>query len=447
MKTYSKSQLDWLEEVLSERICKDIKLSDSNVGFVTLELRNKQGAIKIRSNDGFLVPSDSDFPCSNWLVEEGWTHCLKKEIPAPGYLELKTPLINNENGSYTIEYDILGLMYWMLSRLEEVDSSNLDEYSRFPAAASHGFKHDYIERPIVDEWIYILTQIMRKTWPEVCFNSHLFQMKVSHDVDIPSRYMFQGFYGVVRRMASDIIKCGDFQGAIRGFVIYLSSGKVLMDIDPMNRFDWIMDQSDRNNLKSAFYFLCGNTNKAFDGDYDLDHSAMRALLRNIHKRGHEIGLHPSYESYSLIENIKLEADRLRMVCAEEKVVQDEWGGRMHFLRWKHPDTLYGWERANMAYDSTMGYADNVGFRCGTCFEYPAFDPIQCIQLGLRIRPLIVMDVTLISYMGLGTGREAFDKIQSLKSSCKAVNGVFTLLWHNNNLKTKTERKFYASLLE
>ncbi len=65
----------------------------------------------------------------------------------------------------------------------------------------------------------------------------------------------------------------------------------------------------------------------------------------------------------------------------------------------------------MSYDSTLGYADHAGFRCGTCFEYPAFDPVADKQLNLRIRPLIAMEcsVTADRYMGLGTGSDAFNK--------------------------------------
>jgi hypothetical protein len=103
----------------------------------------------------------------------------------------------------------------------------------------------------------------------------------------------------------------------------------------------------------------------------------------------------------------------------------------------------------MAYDSTMGYADHAGFRCGTCYEYPAFDPTEGKALKLRIRPLIAMEHTVIAkgYMGLGTGSRAFDKFTQLKDACKAVNGTFTLLWHNNQLATKAERNLYCSVLE
>jgi hypothetical protein len=95
--------------------------------------------------------------------------------------------------------------------------------------------------------------------------------------------------------------------------------------------------------------------------------------------------------------------------------------------------MRAWADAGMAYDSTLSYADRPGFRCGTCFEYPAFDPVTQEALSLRVRPLIAMECTVMApqYMGLGPGDAALAKFMALKNSCRAVGGCFTLLWHNS----------------
>lgn len=175
---------------------------------------------------------------------------------------------------------------------------------------------------------------------------------------------------------------------------------------------------------------------------------MRDLLRRIHRRGHEIGLHPSYSTFRDAAALKGEADRLKRVCALEGIEQDQWGGRMHYLRWEQPTTMRSWNDAGMSYDSTLGYADHAGFRCGTCHEYPAYDVQQQEQLNLRIRPLIAMECSVIdeAYMGLGDGQEAEEVFLNLKEACRQVKGDFNLLWHNSyfakeNLKTTYSRLF------
>ena len=122
---------------------------------------------------------------------------------------------------------------------------------------------------------------------------------------------------------------------------------------------------------------------------------------------------------------------------------------MHYLRWEQPTTLRAWADAGMSYDSTLSYADLPGFRCGTCFEYPAFDPVKQEILNLRVRPLIAMECTVMAprYMGLGTGKAAYNKFKKIKDACRAVNGCFTLLWHNSQFDSEAERSLYEGILK
>lgn len=219
--------------------------------------------------------------------------------------------------------------------------------------------------------------------------------------------------------------------------------------DTAKNFEWIMETLERLGLKSSFYFICGRTDPRRGADYKPVHPAIRSLMRRIHARGHEIGLHPSYGSYLSPSIIGKEAARLRRITADEGIVQDAWGGRMHYLRWNNPITLVAWEQAGMTYDSSLGYADRAGFRCGTSFEYPAFDPVQHRALHLRVRPLIAMECSVIEecYMGLGVTELAYEKFMQLKGFVMAVGGTFTLLWHNRRFYSHDERAQYISLLK
>jgi hypothetical protein len=335
----------------------------------------------------------------------------------------------------------------MLNRIEEIGRTDLDIHDRFPAVASHAYKHGYLERPIVDEWLHILGQVMERVWPRIVLKQHQFSMKVSHDVDNPSLYAFKPWKTIVRMMAGHLLKRRDIGAFLTAPYIKLASRAALCPGDPYNTFDWLMEQSERHGLQSAFYFICGG-NHPNDPNYRLDDPRIRQLMRHIHGRGHEIGLHPSYGTYKRPELIAGQAQRLWAVCAEENIRQNAWGGRMHYLRWCQPITLRAWSDAGMAYDSTLSYADHAGFRCGTCFEYPAFDPVAQEGLPLRIRPLIVMEGSVIGeqYMNLGVGESALTKILELKEACRSVAGCFTLLWHNSSLTTEAEKNIYQSVL-
>ena len=209
-----------------------------------------------------------------------------------------------------------------------------------------------------------------------------------------------------------------------------------------------MDNSERLGLTSTFYVICGQNHPRFDPDYDVDHPAIRRLLRDISDRQHKIGLHASYNAYRSAETIAAEAERLKNVCAEEGIVISDLPGRMHYLRWRTPITLRILQRAGVAVDSTLAFADRAGFRCGTCHEYQAFDPIENKQLDVRIQPLVAMESSIMDerYMGLGVSDAAGDALVSLKNACRTVNGVFSLLWHNTQLVRDDQRSLYTSVL-
>lgn len=445
---FTENALLWIEVLFYERFGVQFRLKKDQNSLV-LELPEQSGRVVFDRLEPMFHQSLLDFSSDHWDAKsEGFVVTIGSKIPAPGNRELILPLVDQFQGEVRVHYDIIGLTYWMLTRKEELGRTDLDSHHRFAATSSHAFQHGYLERPIVDEWLHILRQVIKRVWPQLELKEHQFEIKVSHDVDGPSRYAFQSIIGLARTMASDIVRRKDFKSALLGSWIWMNGRKDIHPRDPANTFDWLMDQSEQNGLTSAFYFICGRTDPAKDANYDPEMPQIRRLMQKIHARGHEIGLHPSYNTYNRPEEIRKEAERLRKVCHEEGITQAEWGGRMHFLRWDQAITPRAWADAGMAYDSTLSYADRPGFRCGTCFEYPAFDVTIDQALPLRIRPLVAMDCTVIAdkYLGLGSTEAAFVKFNELRNKCWAVGGTFTLLWHNSFFRTSKDFDIYRRLL-
>jgi hypothetical protein len=445
---YSNAELRWLECILIERFGGDWQIESTGTHSV-LRLVGSVGKVVLESQRNEFIKPGSYKPVYTWNARaEGWATALDEKIPAPGINHVQDRLIDIYGTIAYIKYDILGLIFWMLCRVEEIGSTSNDSHDRFPATASHAYINGYLDRPIVDEWLFILAQVVKMIWPDFSLKKHYFKIRVSHDVDSPSQYCFSPTMRFIYTIASDIKRGKNFLGIALAPWIRLRTSSKLHRMDPANTFQWIMDKSENIGVKSAFYFVCGRTNIRHDPFYQIDHPAIRNLMRQINLRGHEIGLHPSYSTYLEPGLLKSEADRLRQVADEEAIHQEQWGGRMHYLRWKHPKTLRSWVDAGMDYDSSLGYADIPGFRCGTCFEYPAFDPELGMAYKFRIRPLIAMECSVIleQYLGLGLGDQAFTLLESLKSRCKAVNGCFTLLWHNSELSTIREKELYSRIL-
>jgi hypothetical protein len=97
-------------------------------------------------------------------------------------------------------------------------------------------------------------------------------------------------------------------------------------------------------------------------------------------------------------------------------------------------------------DHSMGYASGIGFRAGTSRPYRFYDLGFESETNLLVHPFIVMDVTLQQYLGLKPD-EALERISRIIEKVKAVNGIFTSLWHNESLSESGVWKGWKRVFE
>ncbi|MFX1452386.1 MAG: polysaccharide deacetylase family protein [Promethearchaeota archaeon] len=381
-------------------------------------------------------------PKEKWLTQESLPKQplqifdLSKTSLDCNLVSPKTPIIYGQstNSDFlqlnSLNIDIFGSAFFMLTRYEEMVKWQRDEHGRFPARASLAYQEGFLERPIINEYIEILWACFKRLWPRLERKKKIFHMLLTHDVDLPFEYLFLSPARLLRRLLGDILISKKPFLAINRSITWSKVKMGNIYDDPLYTFDRIMDMTERNGLRSAFYFISAGEKHRYNQGYNIRHPKIRQLLRNINDRGHEIGLHASYFSYQSSEKIKNELNTLKEVLKEEKIQQEVRGGRQHYLRWEVPTTWQNWEEAGLEYDTTIGFADHVGFRCGLSHEYQAFNLRTRETLKLKERPLIVMESSLIDYMGIDY-ENILQKIMLLKNRCSMFGGNFVLLWHNN----------------
>jgi hypothetical protein len=401
-------------------------------------------------------------PSENWLTERALPR-----TPAPrwdtGGQPLGAALAHPElpvlygrelsNGRFLDEHpeqiefgiDLFGGIFFMLTRLEELVRPDRDEHDRFPAAESLAARAGFLHRPVVDEYAELLRRAIQRLWPSLPQRRQSFALRLSHDVDWPTHP--QTSWGAsVRQAGGDLIVRRDPGLATGRAAALMARRRRSPNRDPYNSFGFIMDRSEAHGLRSAFYFIPGTTDSRFDPGYTLDDPWVRSLLAQTHARGHEVGLHPSYGTYRSPDVIAAEFEALLNACKGLDIRQDSWGGRQHFLRWSNPVTWRAWDDAGLAYDSTLGYGQDPGFRCGTSHEFPVFDLVRRCTMSLRERPLIAMDMAI-----LGERRGSRDGelrlLGTLANHCRMFGGQMTLLWHNSQLASSWQRRLYDSALE
>lgn len=353
--------------------------------------------------------------------------------------------IQHEGDIVSCGLDLFGSCFFMLTRYEEVVTKERDQHDRFSSGQSYAVEVDMLHYPIVNVYTELLWLLISDIWPALSGERKSREMRsiISHDVDHPFFAHRRSKFSLAKESVGDLLKRREFESGLRKARMIGPGGQ-----DPYNTFDWLMELSERAGLKSSFFFITEHTEPGIDGNYGMDDQEIRNLLLRIHKRGHEAGLHPSYQTYLSAERIKKQFELLKQAAEAAGIRQEHYGGRQHFLRWRAPDTWQHWEDAGLQYDSTLGYADRPGFRCGVCYEYPVFNLLTRQRLQLRERPLVVMEQSLIhaQYGGLGT-EEAFQVISGLYQQCKKYNGDFTLLWHNSNLVRSRDRELYRRCIE
>jgi len=355
--------------------------------------------------------------------------------------------ITQDGQSIRVPIDIFGSAFVMLSRYEEAIVPERDAHGRFPGRASIAWRYGFRDRPIIDEYVAILAACIGRLWPGIAVRRPQPRTVVSCDVDHPYHSGARSLSRAFRRSAGELLRKGSLSDALRPMRNYIASRAGDWTHDPYyHTVDWMMDVNERAGNTVAFNFIPEVTDPVYDGICTITDSAVRAMLRRIAGRGHEVGIHPGYRACSEDTNIAFLRRRLECVLDQEGVPRRVSGGRQHYLRWstRIPPR---WDAAGLVYDSTLGYAESGGFRCGTCREYPMYDLHARRPLRTRQRPLVCMEAAMFDATRVGPSDAAFDAMRSLKQAARRVGGDFTLLWHNSSLDTPREREMYCHLIE
>jgi Family of unknown function (DUF7033) len=342
--------------------------------------------------------------------------------------------------------DVFGTAFFLLSRYEEVARPVRDARGRFPASASILAAEDLLGRPVVDELVDLLWAALQTLWPDLRRPTTAFRLRLTHDVDDPWSSVGQHAGDVVHAIVGDLVRRRDPDLAWRRVRGIVDARRGRFDRDPFDTFELLMATSERHGLQGTFYFLAGNEPGEPDFRYRIDHPRIIELLRQVHERGHAVGLHASYDSYRSPERIEHEFAALRAACRVAGFEQPTWGVRQHYLRFEAPATWRAHEAAGFEHDSTLGYAEAVGFRAGTCREYPLFDVLAGRPLRLRERPLLVMDVTMLGYLAMDPVSAA-TLATSIVETARRHAGDAVVLYHNSTLPGRALQAHYRDLVD
>jgi hypothetical protein len=284
-------------------------------------------------------------------------------------------LVSGGDRCRIIHVDIVASAFYLLSCWQEITSTERDQHDRFPASASLQHQHGLLQIPIVNQYARLmkaeLERLMGSSIPEVPrFHGKDFAVCMTHDVD------------------------------------------------------YIRKWSEKNAGIHATYYLKTGATSRHDVSYRINDGYGRNLVTSLETAGHEIGLHPSYNSFTSSKKTGAEKERLDHVLRSKAK-----GVRQHFLRFKIPETWRAQAGLGFEHDATLGFPGHEGFRAAICHPFRPYDSEKDEVIEIWEVPLLAMDGTFQSYRNK-TAEESLEIVKELILTVKKYHGVGVLLFHN-----------------
>ncbi len=192
-------------------------------------------------------------------------------------------------------------------------------------------------------------------------------------------------------------------------------------------FDWYLKVE--KGLSPTYFFIpfknrCGEKISASHPErraaaYDIND--IPEWIAPLVDEGCEIGVH-GIDAWHSVDKGREELSRIMALTC-----RSEMGIRMHWLL-QDENTYRVLEAAGYAYDSTSGYNETPGYRCGTSQAFRPLGAKTLIEL-----PLHIQDGALFFPKRLGLSEhEAWACCETFITNVNTFGGVLTVLWHDRS---------------
>jgi hypothetical protein len=340
-------------------------------------------------------------------------------------------LFAHQNKNSALSFDIFAAIFYLLSRYEEYIYNGKDQFGNFDYKQSILYKLNTFDKPVIDEWINILRDVLKKAFPFLNFKQEKPRYILSFDIDVAYEYKNRTAYRTIGGLAKKIIT---FKFAsLEEQVLTLLNKKE----DSFDTYQYIEDKI--KNRKALFFFNMGKYGK-FDKNPSYKNIAFRQLICRLQQK-HFIGLHPSYTSNNNEKLLREEKQNLEEISAQKISLS-----RQHYLKIKMPETFQRLSRNGIKKDFSTGYYLCYGFRAGTCNPFLFFDLASNEITNLYLYPFASMDGTMNEVLKLSPEKAKL-YISQLIETVKKYNGVFIPIWHNSTLSETGIWKGWRTVFE
>ncbi|MFM9053098.1 MAG: polysaccharide deacetylase family protein [Bacteroidota bacterium] len=334
---------------------------------------------------------------------------------------------------FLMPFDPFAAAFYLVTRYEEYLPGQRDSHGRFDARQSLAWQKGFLQQAVVNRWANRIGDILQKQFPALALKRP--DYKYISTIDIDNAWAFKE-KGLLRTIGALVRALINLDGQAIAERLGVLGGRKHDPYDTYAELDRIRDEY---GVECRYFFLLGDYDE-YDRNVSVSRRNFRSLIKSIADYN-PVGIHPSYRSNEEPQRIRMEQNRLSKI-----VRRDIHHSRQHFLRLSMPETYRRLIDCDITDDYTMGFAQDIGFRAGTCTSYLFYDLSAEQTTSLRIHPFTVMDATLRNYLLLKPD-EVMARVKPLIIETMNNGGTFMTLWHNESLSEKAPWNEWSGIYE
>jgi hypothetical protein len=204
---------------------------------------------------------------SGWLYKE-----LKNQYTVP---------IRNKGRDFQIfpethgdSFDVFAAIFYLLSRCEEYNTTQLDHHGRFPAEQSILYSNEALTIPIIDIWVRELMSNLESMFEEpFLITAHRPSWSLGVDVDQFFKYQHKGLLKYIGGLIKSVSRLR-ISECIQRIKIVNNKQK-----DPFNTFEIFRNLNiDKSQL---FFFILSGGHSRYDKNHSLRQSIISKLILHL----------------------------------------------------------------------------------------------------------------------------------------------------------------------
>ncbi|GGE04346.1 polysaccharide deacetylase family protein [Psychroflexus salis] len=319
----------------------------------------------------------------------------------------------------SIPFDIFSASFYLLVRYEEYLPFVKNKAGGFPVEESTAFKYKFLHRPVVDLWAYQFLEVLQEKYPNIEFPQSTYTIQLQ--VTVHEAFAFR-YKGLLRQLV------GFFKQLLSGNLpqAWLQIKTQLRLVkDPLDVYDKIVQLAKKHQFNLKMFFQLSDFSK---DNRNINHhkTHYQHLIKSMGDY-FETGLLPGKTAIFEAEQLQKEKKRWKEIAKQEvkRVLVKKFP--LSF-----PESYINFEKALIKEDYSMGYADELGFRAGSCTPFLFYNLNAEEVTPLKIHPFALHSSILRNKQS----HEIQEKLTKIKSDLQAVNGSFNLNFENEDFKSE-----------